>query len=174
MLALEEEGQHAGANMGAGEGFVGADDEFLRFPNGAEFFRQGLCLVQAIAVGDEQPLHLALGQMVGVELGQCLQRLLPAADLAAGGDMSGGVAPEDGLDIQHGADGGGGAVDPAGGFQKVQIIHGEEVQGVHHFRVQDLSGIPGGFALVPKLRGTDGQQAGAEAGTQGVHQQTSV
>ena len=168
--ALEEEGQHAGAHMGAGEGLVGADRQCFGLVDGPELLRQGLGVGQAVAVGDEDHVHLSLlGKMGPVQLRQGLQGLFPAPDLAPGGDMARQVAPEDGLDIQHGADGSGGAADPARGLQEIQIVHGEEIQGVHHFGVQDGAGLGGGLALLPKLCGPDRQQTGAEARAQGIH-----
>ena len=83
--------------------------------------------------------------------------------------MAGAVAEEDGLDVQHGGDLRGHAADPAGVFQKVQVIHREVLAGVRHLLIEDRGGLLRGEALPAQRCGAHGQQPVAEAAAEGVH-----
>ena len=103
--AVEEQGQHAGAYVGAGEGLVGDDEDVLGGGDGSDLFGQELGIGQAVPVGDGHQVVGGIHLLLGVGLYQGVDGLLPAPDLAAGYDVAVGAAVEDGLDVQHRADG---------------------------------------------------------------------
>ena len=144
-------------------------DQFLGRTDFPDQLGQLLRFLGAVPVGDGHPLIFRMDGSGAVHLHNGLHHLFPSPVFAAGHNMPGGVSPEQGLDVQHCADGGGGAADPAGAFEKVQVIHGEILQQVHGFFIQNIGGFSGGFALVSQVGGTAGEQSGAESGAQGIH-----
>ena len=169
LFAVEEQGQHPRAHVGAGEGLVGSDDELLRLGHGADHVRQGLGVLRAVAVGDGHPLVFRVLHPAAVFLHDGGHGLFAAPVLAAGGDVPGGVAPQHGLDVQHRADHGRGPGDPAGALEEVQIVHGEELQRVLGVGIHDVRRLRRGLPCRPQVGGLAGHQPGAEAGAQGVH-----
>ena len=83
--------------------------------------------------------------------------------------MPGGVAPQHRLDVQHRSNHGCCAGDAASAFQEIQVIHGEELQGVLGILVHNIRCLPRVLSGGAKVRGLASHQSGAEAGTQGVH-----
>ena len=55
-FAEEEDRQHAGAYMGAGDRLMRAENQFLGFGNGADFVSQRLGFFQTVAMGNRNGL----------------------------------------------------------------------------------------------------------------------
>ena len=95
--------------------------------------------------------------------------LFTASVLGVGADVAGGIAPENGLDVQHGADQCAGTADPSGALQEIQIVHREELQHFRCFCIQRVRGLRNGFARGTEIGAPTGEKACAEAGAEGVH-----
>ena len=113
--------------MGTGEGLVGTDDQLFRLADPADLRCQCFSLFGAVTVGDGHPAVLGIHCPGAVELYDGIDGLFPATALFQRNDMAGGIAPQQRLDIQHRADGGGSTADPACPFEKIQIVNGEDL-----------------------------------------------
>ena len=137
--------------------------------NGFDALCQNPGILRAVPVGDGHDPVSCVQLLFGVHLGQRVNGLFPAPDLAAGDDMAVGGTVENGLDVQHRADHGGGPADPAAALQEIQVIHGEVLAHMGHFLIQQRRCLTGRGAHAAQLRCPDGQQTVAKAAAPGVH-----
>ena len=155
--------------MGTGKGLVLADGDLCTRGGLFHHLRQELRIPQAVAVGDidlrpviADPLFLKLAHQV-------FNGLSASAHLGAGNDMSRTVPIENRLDIEHGADHGGHARNPAGGFQVVQIIHRKILTDMGHFGIEDFGCFMHVHVFPVQPCREQSQHAVPEAASVGIH-----
>ena len=100
---------------------------------------------------------------------QGLQRGLPAPGLGDVDQVALVVHVEDRLDLEHGAQHGGGGRDAPSPLQEVQIVHGELVAQAELVGLGPVPDLFDGLPPGPLLGGQIDQQALAQRGAQGVH-----
>ena len=89
--------------MGAGERLMHRKNQLLGGCNLPDFLRQLLRLLQAVTMGDGNPLVLGIHHLLGLHLRQLGNGALSAANFAADHDFAIFIAPKHGLDLEHGA-----------------------------------------------------------------------
>ena len=166
VIAKEIQRKHSRTHMGTGKGFVGTDDQLFGLADLTDPPGQKFCFLRAVAVRNSDPLIFGMNGPAAVQLYDFVNGFFSAPTLFERYDMSGGITPQQGFDVQNSADGGSGTADPTTAFQKGQIIHCEELQQVHHFFIQNISGLCCCFFFIPQIGGTAGKKTGAKAGTQ--------
>ena len=123
-FAEEEDRQHAGAHMGAGDRLMGAENQFHGFGNGADLVSQRLGFFETVAVGNGNGLRFRSNGAILVKLCQSFHSLFTSAAFLTDDDMALFVTPKNGLDIQHGSHQCAGGAEAAGAPQEHQIVHG--------------------------------------------------
>ena len=90
--------------MGADDGADIVDDDILDRGQGADLFGSVLCVLNAVAVADEDGLLCRVDGRVGQLLRKGLERSLAASGLGDVLERSSVVGVHDGLDLQNRAD----------------------------------------------------------------------
>ena len=110
----EEQPKHAGAHMGAGNGFMLTDDDAVIRGDLPHLFSQRRRVLRTIPVGDINALEGDICSLLRVFPREGLNGSFAPPHLVTGDDPSGGVPVQDRLDAQHRGDAGRDAAHPAG------------------------------------------------------------
>ena len=149
--------------MGAGKRFMLTDRDRDSGCDLLHKSRQSLRILQAVTVGNADLLLRTVQFLLFVFLRKHLDRLSAAPHFGARNNVTGTVAEQDGLDIEHCTDHSRRTADTPCALEKIQVIHCEILTGMRYFRIHDRSCFADIDPLPAQFRSFERQKTVAES-----------